>query len=265
MPTRNPSLRKNGVATLLVFLLPLLVLPEVLSAGPEFSREYDTPCTTCHVDSPELNDLGRAFKDAGFQFPEKDVRWLRLPRALLMATPQSEGPSESVGSRSLELDKDTSSELKRLRKRIKAQHFPFHFRLGHAVVEQSDHSNGLGKQPVIEITGRYLAAYSSAIPQSQRAADTLREVILPILRLAVTQFAGNPYAQGYAIEVSHDVRAKVLGITVETPENVALVLSETAADAVITSNTSAGRDAALQKAQFFINAEERNFTIRPQP
>src|SRR6266567_924694 len=61
---------------------PLVVPPEA-SATVQFSRQYDTPCTTCHTAFPRINDVGIAFKDAGFQFPEEDVSFIATPRTLL--------------------------------------------------------------------------------------------------------------------------------------------------------------------------------------
>jgi len=38
-------------------------------AIPAFSRKYQTSCTTCHNNYPELNDFGEAFKKNGSSFP----------------------------------------------------------------------------------------------------------------------------------------------------------------------------------------------------
>ncbi len=35
-------------------------------AIPAFARKYQTSCSTCHNDFPELNDFGEAFKKNGF-------------------------------------------------------------------------------------------------------------------------------------------------------------------------------------------------------
>ena len=57
-------------------------------AIPAFSRQYQTSCSTCHVDFPKLNDFGKAFKDAGFKFPQDDETYLKVPPALLGAPAQ---------------------------------------------------------------------------------------------------------------------------------------------------------------------------------
>ncbi len=65
-----------------------LFLPKKLAAIPAFAREYQTSCTTCHLDFPKLNDFGKAFKDAGFKFPQGDSDYLKTPPVLLGADAQ---------------------------------------------------------------------------------------------------------------------------------------------------------------------------------
>ncbi len=80
------------------FLLPAWVLLPALfflmktsgNAIPAFSRQYQTSCSTCHVDFPKLNDFGKAFKDAGFKFPKDDETFLKVPPVLLGAPAQKD-------------------------------------------------------------------------------------------------------------------------------------------------------------------------------
>lgn len=44
-----------------------------LSAIPAFARKYQSACSTCHNDPPELNDFGWAFKKNGFKFPKAEI------------------------------------------------------------------------------------------------------------------------------------------------------------------------------------------------
>jgi len=59
-------------------------------AIPAFSRQYQTSCTTCHLDFPKLNDFGKAFKDAGFKFPKDDENFLKIAPTLLGAEAQKQ-------------------------------------------------------------------------------------------------------------------------------------------------------------------------------
>jgi len=74
---------------------------------------------------------------------------------------------------------------------------------------------------VLEITGNYYAAYSTErLNPDQRARETFRNVVLPILKVAATRFQSNTSVQGYAFEISHHVLGKVMGVSMERPENL---------------------------------------------
>jgi hypothetical protein len=75
-----------------VLMIPLwmLVVSTKTYAIPAFSRQYQTSCTTCHVDFPKLNDFGKAFKDAGFKFPKDDDNFLKVANTLLGAEAQKQ-------------------------------------------------------------------------------------------------------------------------------------------------------------------------------
>ncbi len=75
-----------------VVIIPffLLSLATKSYAIPAFSRQYQTSCTTCHLDFPKLNDFGKAFKDAGFKFPKDDADFLRVAPTLLGAEAQKQ-------------------------------------------------------------------------------------------------------------------------------------------------------------------------------
>src|SRR5216684_7300558 len=75
-----------------VLIVPIILL-FISSKGyaiPAFSRQYQTSCTTCHIDFPKLNDFGKAFKDAGFKFPTDDETFLKIPPVMLGAEAQKE-------------------------------------------------------------------------------------------------------------------------------------------------------------------------------
>ena len=59
-------------------MLPLI--PKEAYSTDQFSRQYNTSCTSCHTAFPKLNDIGLAFKDAGFQFSEEDTSFIATPR-----------------------------------------------------------------------------------------------------------------------------------------------------------------------------------------
>jgi hypothetical protein len=81
---------KSGITACAVLVLASspLFFPNMSYAIPVFARQYQTSCATCHVDFPKLNDFGKAFKDAGFKFPEDDETNLKSPPVLLGADAQ---------------------------------------------------------------------------------------------------------------------------------------------------------------------------------
>jgi hypothetical protein len=84
-------LRALAVSTLFAFLLP-----PTANAIPAFARLYGTSCMTCHIDFPKLNDFGKAFKDAGFQFPKDEEADIKIPPVLLGAEAQKQNFPKSV-------------------------------------------------------------------------------------------------------------------------------------------------------------------------
>jgi opacity protein-like surface antigen len=73
-------------------------------AIPAFARKYQTSCSTCHNNYPELNDFGEAFKKNGFKFPKDDETFVKEPPVLLGAKayekvfPKAIYPGEIPGS-----------------------------------------------------------------------------------------------------------------------------------------------------------------------
>jgi hypothetical protein len=64
----------------------MFLVPATPAYGiPAFSRKYQTSCSTCHNNFPELNDFGLAFKKNGFKFPKDDESFVKEPPVLLGA------------------------------------------------------------------------------------------------------------------------------------------------------------------------------------
>jgi hypothetical protein len=68
-----------------VFVYLILGQVQRTSAIPYFARKYQTSCSTCHIDPPELNDFGWAFKKNGFRFPKDDAQFVKQPQQMLGA------------------------------------------------------------------------------------------------------------------------------------------------------------------------------------
>ncbi len=93
-----------SLTAVVVVLWVMLASVSKTSAIPAFSRKYQTSCTTCHSNYPELNDFGEAFKKNGFKFPKDDDTFVKEPPVLLGSKAQKEAfpgavyPGEIPGS-----------------------------------------------------------------------------------------------------------------------------------------------------------------------
>ena len=109
---------------------------------------------------------------------------------------------------------------------------------------------------VVELTGNYFASYSSdMVDKSHRALRTFQDVMLPVVEIAMAELKDNPDVEGFAMEISHHVRGKAMGMSMERPENLVLVLSKNAALRLVNAKTENDRQAAILDGQFFINGE----------
>ena len=109
---------------------------------------------------------------------------------------------------------------------------------------------------VLAITGNYYAAYSAQkINSAQRARSTFLNVVMPILKAAVPRFQNNQHVQGYAIEISHHIMGKVMGVSMERPENLMVFLPRSGALKLLASKDETSQQAALLQGQVFLNAQ----------
>ena len=115
-----------------------------------------------------------------------------------------------------------------------------------------DRYNG---QTVLAVTGNYYAAYPEKIGVDQRARSTFLNVVMPILKSEVPRFQANHQVQGYAVEISHHVLGKVMGVTVESPENLMVFLPQSGALRLLGSRDENVQQAGLMQGQIFLNAQ----------
>jgi len=90
------ELSSSPKSSLALVLLVSLVVSGLLGRStrtygiPAFSRKYQTSCSTCHNNFPELNDFGLAFKKNGFKFPKDDETFVKEVPVMLGAKAQKE-------------------------------------------------------------------------------------------------------------------------------------------------------------------------------
>ena len=117
-------------------------------------------------------------------------------------------------------------------------------------------------ETVLEMTCNYFASYSAEqMNINDRAKRTFLDVMLPLLQAAVPHFRGNDAFAAYALEVSHHVRSKVMGVSGENAENVASVLPREAAEKLVAAKTPEEQQAALLEGRMFVDAEPFNIWV----
>ena len=111
-------------------------------------------------------------------------------------------------------------------------------------------------QTVLEITGNYYAAYSADRMDSYaRLKETFVTVVMPILQAEVPHFPDDSEFSAFAIEVSHHVRQKVMGVTSEQPENVTVIIPVPVAQKLVDAKSDDQKQAAILEAQVFLNGQ----------
>lgn len=111
-------------------------------------------------------------------------------------------------------------------------------------------------QTVLEITGNYYAAYSADRMDSYaRLKETFERVITPMLQAEVSHFPDDSEFSAFAIEVSHHVRQKAMGLDSEQPENVTVVIPVPVALKFVDAKTNDQKQAAILEAQVFLNGQ----------
>ncbi len=111
-------------------------------------------------------------------------------------------------------------------------------------------------QTVLQITGNYYAAYSAEkMDSSERLKETFQQVVMPILQSSVAHFPDGSDFAAFAVEVSHHVRQKIMGVSSETPENVTVVIPVLSAQKLVDAKSPDQRQAAVLDAEIFLNGQ----------
>jgi hypothetical protein len=121
-------------------------------------------------------------------------------------------------------------------------------------------------QTVLEITGNYYASYSAEMMDSEaRVKETFQQVILPILHIAAAHFPDDSSFACFAIEVSHHVRQKVMGIISERPENIMLLIPVPVGQRLVDAKSDGDKQAAILDAKLFLNGEPYSLWLQDGP
>jgi hypothetical protein len=164
------------------------------------------------------------------------------------------------------LEQQYGDDLQSAGRDILASHFEYPFYLSRKLdLDQAEqqradqHSirfDSYNGHTVLAITGNYYAAYSiQKMSEEQRARATFLAVVMPILKGAVPRFQSNREIQGYAIEISHHIMGKLMGVDMERSENLMVFLPQQAAIRLVGSGNETVQQAALLEGKAFLNAQ----------
>ncbi len=199
---------------------------------------------------------------------------------LIAAVPQIRSqvlsPAEIVDPALRALQQKYLQELKAAAVDITAHQYPYKFYLSRTldVTEkqelQADQRSVRFAQfqghTVLQVTGNYFAAYSDqSMDRRQRFQRTYTDVMLPILRATVPVLQNAPEVTALAIEVSHHVRKQVMGIGMERPENVVLIVPREVAAQLAASKGAGAEIAVLSQCSEYVDGEPYALWGEPAP
>lgn len=201
-------------------------------------------------------------------FTRRSNRWLLslILSLTCFSAGQALTPAEIKQPQLRALQEKYFQQLQTIGAEVQGHIFPYEFYFSRVLdleLSQQEHADqrslrfdNYGGMTVVELTGNYFASYSSEmVDQSNRALRTFQDVMMPILEIAMPVLKDNLDVEGFAMEISHRVRGKAMGMSMERPENLVLVLSKDAALRLVNGKTGNDRQAALLDGQFFFNGE----------
>ena len=163
-------------------------------------------------------------------------------------------------------------QLKALNQSIARMKFPFPFYLSRYVgldPSQQAEADTRGLEFVrfqdrslLKVTGNYNAAYDTLrMTRNERAAGTLRTVVLPILSLLASTLSESIDCDGIGFEVSHHTRTKEKSFDYEGKEIVVVVLDRAEAWALGHAATDSERQEIINRSKIFVNGEEFGLSL----
>ena len=163
------------------------------------------------------------------------------------------------------LQQNSMSQLQVAAQHIAAHHFdyPFYFsrkldvdqKQQRRIDQHSIRFERFNGATVLAISGNYYGAYSTQkFSDGLRARQTFLEVVLPILKAVVPAVQANPVVQGYAVEVSHHVLGRTMGMPMERAENLMVYVPQSAAAKLVAAHDKLTQQAALLDSKVFLNA-----------
>jgi hypothetical protein len=121
-------------------------------------------------------------------------------------------------------------------------------------------------ETVLEVTGNYYASYNAdSMDAEARLKTTFEQVIVPILKIEVPHFPDDSLFASFAIEVSHHVRAKVMGVRQEQAENVTVIIPVPSAQKLVDAKNDDQKQSAVLESRIYLNGQPYTLWVHEGP
>ncbi len=181
-------------------------------------------------------------------------------------------PAEILNPDLKALEETYFPQLKALNQSISKTKFRFPFYLSRYVgldpAQQAEaDSRGLEfvrfqDRVILKVTGNYNAAYdTNRMSQNERAANTFRTVVLPILALTTATLPQDIACDGIGFEISYHARSKEPSYDFEGKESLVLVLDRIDAWALSGATTDPVRQEILNRNKIYVSGTDFGLSL----
>lgn len=181
-------------------------------------------------------------------------------------------PNEILNPDLKALEESHFQQLIGLNQSIARMKFPFSFYLSRYVgldpAKQSEaDSRGLEfvrfqDRKILKISGNYNAAYNALkMTQNERAANTLRSVVLPILAMVTSVLPTDLDCDGIGFEISHHARTNEKSYDFEGKEILVVVFDRYDAWAMAHAQTDPERQEILNRNKVFVSGADFGLSL----
>lgn len=202
-----------------------------------------------------------------------------LPVALVLAVVFSGlrgsaqvAPAEILNPDLKALEETYFQQLKTVNQSIAKTKFPFPFYLSRYVgldpAEQAEaDSRGLEfvrfqDRVILKTGGNYNAAYDTTrLTQNERAANTFRTIVLPIVNLLTAGMPEDMPCDGIGFEISHHTRTRDRSFDYEGKEILVVVFDRDDAWAMSRASTEAERQEVVNRSKVYVNGKEFGLSL----
>ena len=195
-----------------------------------------------------------------------------LYAARVIPTAAQVSPNEILNPDLKALEQTYFQQLIGINQSIAKTKFPFPFYLSRYVgldpAKQAEaDSRGLEfvrfqDHVILKITGNYNAAYDTLrMTQNERAAATLRSIVLPALQIVTAALPEDLACDGIGFEVSHHTRTNDRSYDFEGKETLVVVFDRADAWAMSRAGSDAARQEILNRSKVFVSGKDYGLSL----